>query len=257
MISPGYRSSMARRNAADVAAPPAHPRDPRGRSRGSSGPRSHWPAGWSAQGVIEVLEPLTREQRRERIVAVAERRLKSVTVVLDAPHDPHNGAAVMRSCDAFGIQQLHVVPGDEPFQVSHAVAKGTERWVDVIVHESPERAARALRQGGFELIATHPSGTLTPSDLGSIERLALVLGNEHAGIRPALTSAATGTVRIPMRGFVESLNVSVSAAILLWAATDGRPSGDLTPEEKQDFYAIGLLQSVPRARDILAASRAR
>lgn len=243
--------TMVRRDAADVAAPPDR------HSREGYGPRRGLPPGWSVEGVIEVLEPLTLEERRQRIASVLDRRLASVTVVLDAPHDPHNGAAVMRSCDAFGIQRIHVVPRDEPFLVSGSIAKGTERWVEVIVHDDPAEAADALRREGFELVATHPSGDLTPGDLGSIERLALVLGNEHGGIRQPLAAAASRTVRIPMRGFVESLNVSVSAAILLWAATAGRAAGDLTPGEKQLFYARGLLSSVPRARDILAASRAR
>jgi tRNA (guanosine-2'-O-)-methyltransferase len=83
-----------------------------------------------------------------------------------------------------------------------------------------------------------------------------VLGNERDGISAALSAAAEDSVRIPMRGFVESLNLSVAAAVLLSAALAGRP-GDLSPAEEQRWYAVGLLRSVPRADEILGALAAR
>jgi tRNA (guanosine-2'-O-)-methyltransferase len=203
--------------------------------------------------VIATLEPLVVEPRRNRIGSVLAERLGSVVVLMDAPHDPHNGAAVLRSCDAFGVQQLHVVPRNEPFQAAGAVAKGTERWVDVIQHPSPEAAISALVRHDFELVVAHPCGELLPRQLASIPRLALVLGNEHDGVCEIFTRATRRSVRIPMRGFVESLNVSVAAAVLLAAATDGR-SGDLTGAEQRLLYARGLYRSVARASEVLAAS---
>ncbi|HTQ04650.1 MAG TPA: TrmH family RNA methyltransferase, partial [Polyangiaceae bacterium] len=126
------------------------------------------------------------------------------------------------------------------------------RWVEVVQHRAAEDAVSALRRRGFRLVATHPQGALVPSDLASIERLCLVLGNEHDGISEALTAAADDSVRIPMRGYVESLNLSVAAAVLLAAALAGR-TGDLTPAEERRLYAVGLFRSVPRADEILAA----
>jgi tRNA (guanosine-2'-O-)-methyltransferase len=195
------------------------------------------------------------DARRQRMLDVIERRVGSVTVVMDAPHDPHNGAAILRSCDAFGVQRVHVVPREEEFLVSGSVAKGTERWVDVHHHADPESAAAALKAEGFELVTTHPKGELLPEDLAALPRLALVLGNEHDGIREALCRAARRSVRIPMRGYVESLNVSVSAAILLAAALRGRP-GDLPDPERRRLFALGLYRTVARAPEILAARAA-
>jgi tRNA (guanosine-2'-O-)-methyltransferase len=83
-----------------------------------------------------------------------------------------------------------------------------------------------------------------------------VFGNEHDGISEALSAAADDSVRIPMRGYVESLNLSVAAAVLLAAALRGRPA-DLSPAEERRLYAVGLLRSVPRAEEILAAKTAR
>jgi tRNA (guanosine-2'-O-)-methyltransferase len=215
-----------------------------------------WSGAWTTEGVIAQLEPLVSSRRTERIERVLAQRIGSVTVVMDAPHDPHNGAAVLRSCDAFGLQRAHVVPFDEPFLVSRAVAQGTERWVDVIVHERVESAVETLTAADFQLITTHPEGQLEPDDLAAIPRLALVLGNERDGIRHTLSAAARTSVRIPMRGFVESLNVSVSAAILLHAACRGRP-GDLSDRERRLLYARGLFRSVARAAEVLTASTPR
>jgi len=202
--------------------------------------------------VIAALEPLSEERRRARIWEVTRARVGSVTVLMDMPRDPHNGAAVVRSADAFGVPEVNVVLREEGFQVGHRVAQGTERWVDVVQHRAPEDAVAALKGRGFRLVATHPRGALVPEDLRSIERLCLVLGNEHDGISEALSAAADDSVRVPMRGFVESLNLSVAAAVLLAAALRGRP-GDLSRDEERRWYAVGLLRSVPRAEEILAA----
>jgi tRNA (guanosine-2'-O-)-methyltransferase len=214
--------------------------------------RPSLPPGWNPEAVIRALEPLAEERRRARILEVTRARVGSVTVLMDMPRDPHNGAAVVRSADAFGVPEVNVVLRDDAFLVGHRVAQGTERWVDVVQHATPDEAVLSLRRRSFRLVATHPQGSLTPASLRSIERLCLVLGNEHDGISEALTRAADDSVRIPMRGYVESLNLSVAAAVLLSAALDGRP-GDLTPEEERRWYAVGLFRSVQRADEILAA----
>ena len=203
--------------------------------------------------IIACLEPLASEARQRRLKEVIAKRLKNVTLVMDAPHDPHNGAAIMRSCDAFGVYTVHVVERQETFAASGAVARGTERWVDVLAHTEVDDAVATLRRGGYTLVGTHPEGELLPQDLRAIDRLALVMGNEHDGICEALLRACDKMVRVPMRGFVESLNVSVAAGILLGFATLQRP-GDLDAAEQQRLYARGLILTVPRALDILAES---
>jgi tRNA (guanosine-2'-O-)-methyltransferase len=212
--------------------------------------------GWTAAGVIEVLEPLTLPRRVARIREVLAARLKSVTVVVDAPHDPHNGAAILRSCEAFGVQSLHVVERIEPFLVARTVSQGTEHWVDVFCHGDAAHALRELSRQNYELVVAHPQGELLPEDLARIERPALVMGNERDGVCEELTRAAAHTVRVPMRGFVESLNVSVTTALLVSAAVRGR-AGDLTEEEQRFFLARALLHSVARAEAVLANLAAR
>jgi tRNA (guanosine-2'-O-)-methyltransferase len=206
---------------------------------------------YDPERVITLLEPFVTETRRARMLEVLSQRLGSVAVVLDRPYDPHNGAAVLRSCEAFGVQTLHVVerPGT-PFAVARSVARGAEKWMDVVCHASPASVAEWAAATDMRLVATHPEGRLEPEDLASVPRLALVLGNERDGIAPELAAICAERVRVPMRGFVESLNVSVSAAILLCAATRGR-AGDLEPQARRRVYARGLYLSVERAETIL------
>lgn len=202
--------------------------------------------------VARVLVEFVRPERAERLRGVFASRVSAVTVVMDAPHDPHNGAAVIRSCDAFGVQRLHVVERIERFLASNTVARGSERWVDVRTYPGIEGAVDALAASGHELVATHPEGDLLPQDLGAIPRVALVLGNERTGIAAELRAACRHSVRIPMRGFAESLNVSVTAAILLQHATWNRP-GDLSEDERALQFARALVLTVPHAPEILAA----
>ncbi len=206
------------------------------------------------RGVVRVLEPLVTGARRERLRAVIGRRIASVAVVFDRPYDPHNGAAIVRTSEAFGLLSVHVVerPGT-PFAVARSVARGAEKWIDVTCHGGPDTLVAWSRASGVPMVATHPEGELEPEALAAMPRLALVLGNEREGISDTLTSACAGRVRVPMRGFVESLNVSVTAAILLHAATRGR-KGDLDEATRLRLYARGLYLSVPHAEDLLVAA---
>lgn len=204
-----------------------------------------------AERVVALLEPLVLERRARKLRETIGRRLASVQVVFDAPHDPHNGAAVVRSCEAFGVQYVNVVERKEKFLLAPSVARGSEKWVDLRLWKSCAEAIERMRDtDGLELVAAHPDGELAPEDLASIPRLGIVLGNERDGIAEDLLSACARRVRVPMRGFVESLNVSVSAAILLSAATRNR-EGDLSRAEFMRVYARGLYLTVERADDVL------
>lgn len=201
--------------------------------------------------VIATLEPLVTEARCRRLREVLARRVSSVAVVFDRPYDPHNGAAVVRSCEAFAVQQLHVVERrGTPLAVAHSVARGAQKWIDVTRHASPSTVVAWALAADMPLVAAHPDGELLPEDLGGMPRVGLVLGNEREGIHVDLAAACSARVRVPMRGFVESLNVSVTAAILLHAATQGR-AGDLGEAARRRLYARGLYLSVPHAADIL------
>ena len=200
--------------------------------------------------VIRLLEPIVGERRRNRILDVVSKRLASVTVVFDAPHDPFNGAAVLRTCEAFGVHTVHVVERVEPFLAAGSVTRNAHKWIDLQVHDGVAGAVSALRERGMRLVGAHPEGNLVPEDLALIPRLAIVVGNERDGIAAELMSACDDTVRVPMRGMVESLNVSVTCAVLLSHAASTR-AGDLDADARKRLYARGLYFSVQRARDVL------
>ncbi|MBL8740893.1 MAG: RNA methyltransferase [Myxococcales bacterium] len=204
---------------------------------------------------IAVLEPFVTEARLGRMRGVIERRVGAVTVLLDSLHDPHNGAAIIRSSDAFGLARVHVIERRESFLTARTVARGSERWVDVSTHRTGSNAVAELAAAGFELFATHPEGELEPEALAELRTpFALVLGNERDGIADDLRAHTRRSVKVPMCGYAESLNVSVTAAILLYAATRGRP-GDLPDRERDKLLLRGLIQTIPRAREVLDARR--
>lgn len=204
-----------------------------------------------AELVIQALSRVVTPKRLERIEGVVRGRTEALTVVLDGVSDPHNSSAVLRSADAFGIQTLHVIVGEHGFRASRGVSKGTHRWLDVVRYGSAETCARRLQEQGFEIYVAEMGSTTTPDDLGHIPRLAVVFGNEHRGVSAPMRAAAHGTFSIPMRGFVESLNVSVAAAITMQTlAQQGREP--LAPERRRALQARFLMNSVKNAEGVIA-----
>ena len=201
--------------------------------------------------VIEALSRVVTPKRLQRIEEVVRARTDAVVVVLDRIADPHNASAVLRSADAFGIQTVHVIVGEQGFRASRGVSKGTHRWLDVVRYESADTCARRLREEGFEIYVAEMGSATTPADLVSIPRLAVVFGNEHRGISPAMRAAANGTFSIPMRGFVESLNVSVAAAITMQTLA-GQGRAPLTPARSRALQARFLMNSVKNAEGVIA-----
>jgi tRNA (guanosine-2'-O-)-methyltransferase len=204
-----------------------------------------------AELVIQALSTVVTPERLQRIDTVVRGRTDELVVVLDGISDPHNSSAVLRSADAFGIQTVHVVLGRHGFRASRGVSKGAHRWLDVVRYPASEACARRLKRDGFAIYVAEMGATTAPEDLAGIPRLAVVFGNEHRGVSSALRTAADGTFAVPMRGFVESLNVSVAAAITMQTlARQGRPR--LPPERADELKARFLINSVRNAAGVIA-----
>jgi tRNA (guanosine-2'-O-)-methyltransferase len=201
---------------------------------------------FAPEQVIAALSPLLTDQRKERIERVLAQRLRSVVPVLDGLRDPHNVAAILRSADAFGVQEVQLVHDGEPYKASQRVTQGTDRWLDLVQQPDARTCIEHLHARGFCVLAATLDGTITPDQLASIPKLAVVLGNEHSGPSTAVLDACDGRYTIAMRGFAESLNVSVAAAITLSAATRGR-SGDLDAHALLSLRARFMWLSVPEA----------
>ena len=149
-------------------------------------------------------------------------RTRYMTILAENTFHPQNAAALIRHCEAFGLQQMHTVETFCRFNPSAAIVRGTDRWVDIRRHGSTAEALAALRAEGYRIVATTPHREdMTPEsfDVGR-GRFALVFGTEHAGISEEVLASADEFLRIPMCGMVESLNVSASAAILIYMLSE-------------------------------------
>jgi len=205
----------------------------------------------AAARVIAALTPLLSDQRLRRIEASVERRTRSVVVVLEAVQDPRNVAAVLRSADAFGVQEVHLIEGTQPFLASRRITQGAERWLDVVRHQSAEGCVGSLRRRGFRVYVATMDGQVGPGNLYSADKIAVVFGNEQTGVGAQIAALSDGRYTIPMQGFVQSLNVSVAAAITLYAATRDR-GGDLSEDDRADLRARFMMLSVERAEQVVA-----
>ncbi len=162
------------------------------------------------------LESHLTDARLAKMKRVLSHRLAWLTVVLDNVYDPHNISAILRSCEAFGVQDVHVIESVEEFNVNKAVSHHSEKWLTF--HRWPNfRQCRAyLRRREFKLYATCFSDEAVPIDRVPLDRrIAIVFGNEHRGVEEDVGALCDGKVIIPMHGFVQSLNVSVAAAVAL------------------------------------------
>ena len=196
---------------------------------------------------------LLNRTRRFRIEQALKHRTRSIVPLLEGVHDPHNQAAVMRTAEALGLQEVHFIDtDDQPFAPSPRVTQNAHRWLDLSRHSDLDSAVAALHERGYQVWAAGFTADARPIHQLPIEQpLGLLFGNESLGVTEVAHSLCDGWFIIPLQGFSQSLNVSVAAAVALWWAVDARKSrlgslGDLTAEDtmtlRRRFYrqAVGL-----------------
>lgn len=158
-------------------------------------------------------------RRRERIREVLSRRQPDLSLIAEHVHKPHNLSAVLRSCDAVGIGTVHAVNPTGGVPTYSATSASAEKWVEVLVHASVDGAMTAVRRQGMRVYAAHLApGSVDYRDVDYTVPCALVLGNEREGVTAQAAALADASVVIPMLGMVQSLNVSVAAAVILFEA---------------------------------------
>lgn len=194
------------------------------------------------QDIIAALGPVLGAERAARLDRVAACRLGGLRVVLENLHDPHNGAAALRSCEALGLLRLEVVQGEEQFRFSSRVTQGAEKWLEIARHPSIDACAAALRRDGFALYAAVPGASVPLEAVDPLARVALVFGNEHAGLTPRALELAAGVFSLPLQGFSRSLNLSVATALAVSAQARRRRAalgrdGDLDAAELEALRA--------------------
>lgn len=165
---------------------------------------------------LNYLEGFLTENRKERFANVLKYRTNHFTIAVEDLFQLHNTSAVMRSCEVFGIQQLNVVEEKFGKKIDAEIAMGAQKWVDVNRFDSIKSCVQSLKEKGYQIIATTPhddSCMLHEFDISKPS--ALFFGTERDGLSAEVMENADGFLKIPMVGFTESLNISVSAAIII------------------------------------------
>jgi len=178
--------------------------------------------------LVEYLETYLTKNRIERFNKVLDNRTKHFTVATEDVYQLHNTSAVMRSCDVFGIQELHVIEERNVKRIDREIAMGAQKWVDLVRHHSTKEAIKAIKAQGYQIVATTPhEEECDLVDFDFTKKSCFFFGRETQGLSDEVMKAADCFLKIPMVGFTESLNISVSAAIILQAVTQKMRSSNL------------------------------
>ncbi len=163
---------------------------------------------------------------------IVEDRTRYLTVVLENIYQPHNASAVLRSCDLFGVQDVHIIENNNKYTLSEEVAMGSSKWLNLKKYNSQEENTLScfneLREKGYKIVATTPhEKDVLLDDLPLDQKTALVFGTEMHGISQIAMDNADAFVKIPMYGFTESFNISVSAALSMYHLTEKLRHSDI------------------------------
>ncbi|MBC2845902.1 TrmH family RNA methyltransferase [Winogradskyella flava] len=172
------------------------------------------------QKLLEYLETYLTENRKDRFIEVLSKRTKHFTVATEDVYQLHNTSAVIRSCDVFGIQEVNIVEEVNSKRIDREIAMGAQKWVDLNRYHTTKSCIEDLRTKGYQIVATTPH----IEDCGLIDfdvskKSCFFFGRETEGLSQRVLDEADYFLKIPMVGFTESLNISVSAAIILQHVT--------------------------------------
>lgn len=210
--------------------------------------------------LIAYLEQFVTEKRQAVFKNVLDNRTRHFTVILEDLYQKHNTSAITRSCDVFGIQDLHIIENKYKTYVSNQVGKGSQKWLTFHRYNNLEHNTQtcidAVKEKGYQIIATTPHEKSNfVADFDVSKKSAFVFGVEKEGVSEMMLKQADGHLKIPMYGFTESLNVSVAAAIVLQDITarirNTEVDWKLTDAEKKVIYGQWLQKSIKSIRKIL------
>lgn len=222
--------------------------------------------GPESAGLVEHLSRRVTPRRLRRMRTVLAERTRWITVVLEEIYQPHNASAVLRSCECFGVQEVHVVEERNEFRVSRDVALGAARWLDLVRWQAGEGAAigrccDALAARGYRLVAATPAADARSVDDFDPCRgpVAVLFGTELEGLTDEALRRCPERLHVPMVGFTESLNISVSAALVLRELTRrvrrGAADWRLREKEREELLLRWLRASINGSDEIVARYR--
>jgi len=208
--------------------------------------------------LIEFLSGFVTPRRLALFDRIIDRRTRYITVVLEDIYQPHNASAVLRSCECFGVQDVHIIENRNRYRVNPDVALGSSQWLSLKKYRSSENntqdALAGLKKAGYRLVATVPRKRNSKSlDEFSLEqgKVAILFGTEMNGLSREAMNMSDEFLYIPMVGFTESLNISVSVAVILYQLTRKLRMSDLfwelSEEEKTGIKLSWLKQTVKKS----------
>ena len=209
------------------------------------------------QDLLRYFEQFISAHKQERITEVLSMRTRHITVVMEDIHNSYNASAVLRSCECFGVQDIHIIEKQNHFQPSTRVSRGSFRWTDLHFYTGEEEEGPDcfvhLREQGYKIVATTPhTDAYTPANIPLEGKLAFAFGREMTGLSQHVLSHADMHLTIPMYGFTESLNISVSAAILLDKIINRLHQSDLSwrlPIDQQDALRLRWYRTILKHAD--------
>ncbi len=213
------------------------------------------------QDLIRFLETVMKEDRIKLIGKNVNERTRYVTVVLENIFQPQNASAVMRSCDCFGVQDLHVIENSNEYELNPDVVMGSSKWVDLKRYNSKDEntldTINSLKKEGYRIVATtpHTNDVLLPDFDLTKGKSAFFFGTELTGLSDVVMDNADEFVKIPMYGFTESFNISVSASLVLNHLASALRCSDvdweLTEDEKLNLKLEWYMKSVKSGEKML------
>ncbi|UKM66331.1 RNA methyltransferase [Flavobacteriaceae bacterium GSB9] len=170
--------------------------------------------------LIDYLEGYLTDSRRERFRQVLSQRTKHFTVATEDVYQLHNTSAVIRSCDVFGIQEVNIIEEQNTKRIDREIAMGAQKWVDLNRYHSVKSCMTDLKKKGYQIVATTPhTNDCVLHEFDVTKKSCFFFGRETEGLSQDVLDEADCFLKIPMVGFTESLNISVSAAIILQHVT--------------------------------------
>lgn len=207
--------------------------------------------------LLDYLEGFVTPERKARFLDILEERTNYITVAIEDVYQMHNTSAVVRSCDVFGVQQAHLIESKFGKRLDKDIAMGAQQWVDLYRYNTTTDCIDTLRQKGYKIVATTPHGdNCSLTNFKFDGKTALFFGTERDGLSKEVLEKADSFLKIPMVGFTESLNISVSAAIILHNLTSQLRKENinwrLTEDEKLEKRLDWTKKSVRSLNDVLA-----
>ena len=207
--------------------------------------------------LLEYLETYLTDNRKTRFNTVLSQRTKHFTVTTEDVYQLHNTSAVIRSCDVFGIQEINIIEEVNSKRIDREIAMGAQKWVDLNRFNSAKDCIAAMKEKGYQIVATTPhSEDCLLQDFDITRKSCFFFGRETEGLSQEILDQADCFLKIPMAGFTESLNISVSAAIILQHVTTKLKESDIDwalTQEEQNEKRLDWIKKTIKSYDKIVA----